>query len=436
MNCHAMNSHFAAYARLMCFMILGHLVRAQPVSVLALPVPVPLPAVENVLIFPKGDSAYMPFFHKMDGMLFEGVREEINIVHLGGSHVQAGMLTDAIRYRLQSLAPGLAGERGFLFPFTLARTNNPYTYKTWTNDPKSWTGQRCSVPSHEGPWGVAGIRAWTQDSTAEVKMYSTDAPFGFTHVRVFAAPSDSSYGVVFGGTPDTVWYNSEMQSCEAMYKKPQDTVAFSLYKSHPNQAYFSLEGVQVMNTPIGLRYHAIGTNGAATHSYLKCERFVSQLRAFPPDLVIFGLGINDAYKPAGNFDSVAYEQQYDTLMDWVRQANPACTFLFLTNNDSYYKGRYNPHGEIVARCMLRLAKANGAGVHDFYHLMGGARSISFWIRKGWAAKDGIHMTRAGYALQADWLSEALWDWYLRAYDVVIQPTQPQTNKRIPNTLVP
>ena len=86
--------------------------------------------------------------------------------------------------------------------------------------------------------------------------------------------------------------------------------------------------------------------------------------------------------------------------------------------------------------MLRLAKANGAGVHDFYHLMGGARSISFWIRKGWAAKDGIHMTRAGYALQADWLSEALWDWYLRAYDVVIQPTQPQTNKRIPNTLVP
>ena len=89
MNCHAMNSHFAAYARLMCFMILGHLVRAQPVSVLALPVPVPLPAVENVLIFPKGDSAYMPFFHKMDGMLFEGVREEINIVHLLGHTLTA-----------------------------------------------------------------------------------------------------------------------------------------------------------------------------------------------------------------------------------------------------------------------------------------------------------------------------------------------------------
>jgi hypothetical protein len=48
-------------------------------------------------------------------------------------------------------------------------------------------------------------------------------------------------------------------------------------------------------------------------------------------------------------------------------------------------------------------------------LMGGARSMSYWIRQGWAAKDGIHMTRAGYALQADWLAHALSDWYLKRY---------------------
>ena len=44
----------------------------------------------------------------MDALVFEG-RQEINLVHVGGSHVQAGLLTDAIRYRMQSLAPGLAG---------------------------------------------------------------------------------------------------------------------------------------------------------------------------------------------------------------------------------------------------------------------------------------------------------------------------------------
>jgi lysophospholipase L1-like esterase len=140
--------------------------------------------------------------------------------------------------------------------------------------------------------------------------------------------------------------------------------------------------------------------------------------------MIFGLGINDAYKVAGRFDSTEFEANYDTLMLWARAVNPACAFIFLTNNDSYYKGRYNPHGEVVVRSMMRLAAQNGAAVHDFYHLMGGARSMSYWIRQGWAAKDGIHMTRSGYALQADWLAHALSDWYLQRYARPFIPEPP------------
>ena len=420
MNWHAMTKF---HHLLIAFTACCGLLQAQPTAVNALPNPAPIPAGYNTLLFPGGDSAFTPFFEKMDRLVFAG-EEAINIVHMGGSHVQAGLLTDAIRYHLQATAPGLMGERGFFFPFSLARTNNPSSYKVWTNNINQWTGQRCSVPSHEGPWGVSGIRAWTRDSTAQVKIYSTEEPFGFTHVRIFAAPSDSSYGVAFGGTPDTVWYNAALQACEAQYLSPQDTVAFQLYRSHPDQNSFSLEGVQVMNQPVGLRYHAIGANGAATHSYLKCERFVDQLQAFPPDVVIFGLGINDAYKPAGQFDSTAYEQNYDSLITWIRSVNPQAAFIFLTNNDSYYKGRYNPHGEVVYRCMLRLAERNGAAVHDFYHLMGGARSMSYWIRKGWAAKDGIHMTRGGYAIQADWLAHAIADWYVERYDRASVPEPP------------
>ncbi len=414
---------FFLHPLLLAAMLFGLSLWAQPISVLSIPSPAPTPAGPNILLFPSGDSAFTPFFQKMDALVFEG-RQEINLVHMGGSHVQAGLLTDAIRYHLQSLAPGLEGERGFFFPFTLARTNNPPSYKVWTNHLASWSGQRCSVPTHIGPWGVSGVRAWTGDSTVEVKIHSTESPFQFTHVRVFAAPSDSSYGVVFGGAPDTVWYNSALQACEARYVLPQDTVAFHLYRSHPDQSYFSLEGIQVMNADVGLRYHALGANGAATHSFLKCERFIAQLGAFPPDVLIFGLGINDAYKSPGRFDSAEFEANYDTLMQWARAVNPDCAFIFLTNNDSYYKGRFNPHGEVVARCMMRLAVRNGAAIHDFYHLMGGARSMSYWIRQGWAAKDGIHMTRAGYALQADWLAHALSSWYLERYQRVFDPRQP------------
>ena len=100
-------------------------------------------------------------------------------------------------------------------------------------------------------------------------------------------------------------------------------MAFHLYRSHSAQTYFSLEGIQVMNADVGLRYHALGANGAATHSFLKCERYQDQLRAFPPDVMIFGLGINDAYKVAGRFDSTEFEANYDTLMQWARAVNPA-----------------------------------------------------------------------------------------------------------------
>ena len=407
---------------LACFFCAGLSVHAQPVSVRSLPEPPPIPAKENRISFPRGDSAFNPFFTKLDRLIFEGA-EEVNIVHMGGSHVQAGMLTDAIRFHLQAMAPGLTGDRGFFFPFSLARTNNPSTYRVWTNDIESWNGERCSVPSHEGPWGVSGIRAWTRNKDAKVRIHSTAEPFHFRHVRIFAAPSDSSFGVAFGNAPDTVWYNPDLQACEALYSSPQDTLSFSLYQSAPTQSYFSLEGIQVLDQPVGLRYHALGANGAATHSFLKCERFRDQLQAFPPDVVIFGLGINDAYKPTGQFDSTAYEQNYDTLMSWVRDVNPSAAFIFLTNNDSYYRGSHNPHGEVVKRCMERLATHNGAAIHDFYSLMGGARSISYWIRQGWAARDGIHMTNAGYAIQADWLAEALVNWYLQRYQQLFEDSQ-------------
>jgi len=396
---------------------------AQPTAVRALPDPIPGPVIPWDLTFPSGDSAFSTFFEKLDRLVFEG-NEEINIVHMGGSHVQAGLLTDALRYHLQQIGPGLNGERGFFFPFTLAHTNNPYSYKVWTNVPDGWHGERCSVPTHEGPWGVSGIRAWTKEKSAAVKIYSTEEPFKYTHVRVFAAPSDSSFGVAFKYQPDSVWYNSEIQACEALYTMPQDTVSFQLYKSDTAQTYFSLEGVQVMNKPYGLRYHALGTNGAATQSFLKCERFEEQLHAMSPDMVIFGLGINDAYLPKGEFDSVKFEENYSELMAQIHRVNPNAVFVFLTNNDSYYKGRHNPHGEIVVRSMRRLAREHNAAVHDFYHMMGGAKSMSYWIKKGWAARDGIHMTRTGYAIQADWLAHSITDWFVKRYARPFTPQSP------------
>ena len=40
----------------------------------------------------------------------------INIVHIGGSHVQAGYMTETIRLRMLATTPQMVGPRGMIFP--------------------------------------------------------------------------------------------------------------------------------------------------------------------------------------------------------------------------------------------------------------------------------------------------------------------------------
>ena len=52
----------------------------------------------NQLIFPKGDSAFTPFFEKLDSLVFEN-KGKIRILHIGGSHIQADVISGKIRER-------------------------------------------------------------------------------------------------------------------------------------------------------------------------------------------------------------------------------------------------------------------------------------------------------------------------------------------------
>ena len=76
------------------------------------------------LLFPAGDSAFQRVWNRLDTLVYEG-RGSLNIIHLGGSHVQAGILTDAVRRGLHAISTGLHGSVGWLYPYAVAGTNNP-----------------------------------------------------------------------------------------------------------------------------------------------------------------------------------------------------------------------------------------------------------------------------------------------------------------------
>ena len=75
-----------------------------------------------------GDSAsFERVYDKLDSVVFLG-QGHLNVMHIGGSHVQAGVFTSRLRNNLLSLADGLDGGRGLVFPFSVARTNSPISF--------------------------------------------------------------------------------------------------------------------------------------------------------------------------------------------------------------------------------------------------------------------------------------------------------------------
>ena len=156
-----------------------------------------------------------------------------------------------------------------------------------------------------------------------------------------------------------------------------DSIVFRITKFDTSSSVFSLYGMRLQNENNGITYHSVGVNGASVPSYLKCEHLPIQLEEINPDLVIFSIGINDAYSPG--FSKQKFIQNYDSLIQIVRKINPKAAILFTTNNDSYYKRKYpNKRALVVKEAMYELADKHSCSVWDLFEIMGGLNSISIW----------------------------------------------------------
>ena len=84
----------------------------------------PLDTSKNHIEFPGGNISYVPFLRKLDSLVYTG-KGNINILHLGGSHIQADVISNRVRVHLLQDLKLPAASRGFVFPYTAARTSTP-----------------------------------------------------------------------------------------------------------------------------------------------------------------------------------------------------------------------------------------------------------------------------------------------------------------------
>ena len=359
----------------------------------------------NTMHFPGNRLAFDRMEDKLEQLMTTG-KGRINIVHIGGSHIQAGMYTGQMRTRFQQLDGGMNAGWGFMFPYRISHTNSPFGYYIRYNG--AWRSFRNVESRKIGTLGAGGISVTTSSPKAELTILlekENKLDYRFNKLRIYYENLEKNYDINI----DPALINAVNQTDDYVdfsLNQSVDSLQIMLVKHAGKAGNFTLFGITTESAPNGIMYHALGVNGAHVPDFLRCQLFTKQLAEMKPDLVILGIGINDAY--GRRFSQEHFEDNYDQLISEIKQAAPNAAIVFTTNNDSYLYRRYvNKNGEKVRESMFRMAKKYNAGVWDMFEVMGGLNSIVLWQKNGLAQSDKIHFTREGYLLIADLFFNAM-----------------------------
>lgn len=330
----------------------------------------------------------------------------LNFYHIGGSHLQADIYTHDVRTMLQTNWNKLPGERGWVFPFKLAGTNNPWNYSF--TSPNEWRGYRSVVRGHKTEeFGALGAKIVCPDSLIQIKFNydRTDVKPHFNKIRIFHNKGFFPFELNWGND-EILWWrqhtNENLGYTEITFMENLND--FDLQFARKTSVPYDLEiyGFQLMNDDPGISYTAIGINGAGLYTYLDCERFEEQIKTYAPDFFAFSVGTNDANVPNGEFVPETYYNNLEKMMQIVLRANPNCAILLTVPNDALYRRRYLNYNVGKERDMIELlAVKYQVPVWDLYGMMGGIGSSRDWYRTGLMKSDYVHFTTEGYHLKGE-----------------------------------
>lgn len=364
----------------------------------------------NILHYDTASPTLQKFFKKWRRVQ-NTHQGNLNIVHIGGSHVQAGCFPNTVRCNILTKTPDLIGPRGLIFPYSAAaKCNNPADYRVHCPQPIILT--RNVYKEHTYPLGACGIAVTASNEPTEMAIVLNEPQIDY-HVDHIVLLGQSNQGIVPRlRLNEREIYPSYIDQLtdRYIYNLGCEADSFNIIIPCQEGDTFTVNGIYLDNRRDGISYHSIGVNGAAVPDYLRCRNFVRDLRLLHPDAVIFGIGINDAAAP--DFDTAIFRQNYLDLVDSIRSVNPDCAFIFVTNNDSFRKTgkkRYkvNGNGLLARDVFYRLANDTDGAVWDQFEVMGGMESMDKWRKAGLAQNDRVHFTNAGYCVIGNLLSDAL-----------------------------
>lgn len=366
----------------------------------------------NHLNFSKDSSSFLKFFKKLDRVK-EEKNVRVNIVHVGGSHVQGGIWSNVFLSSFQA-GNNTTGGGYFTFPYKIAKTNSQ-PYATSFSDGK-W--KRCRANGKEFclPLGMNALSITTNDSANYFGVALTKkAVCKFVNVvKVFHNFNPSFEFNAILKDSSKIERQEFTKSGYSLFKftTPIDSVIFQLLRKDTLTKDFVIYGLSMENDlTSGFYLAGLGANGATSSSFLRCAELLPQLETLEGDLFIVSLGVNDTQSKG--FEKEDYIENYDTLITYIKRSNPNAAIILTTTTDNFIRFKTSNKRTITARdAMFELMERHNIAVWDLFSLMGGYRSMIKWQKAGLASKDKVHFTNKGYTIVGNLMYEAVNKSYL------------------------
>ncbi len=340
---------------------------------------------------------------------------KLNFYHIGGSHLQADVYTHEMRTFLQTNWKDLPGERGLVFPFDLAGTNNPWNYKFTSRN--NWKNFKSTLDRPDSlDYGLLGMVLETTDSLISIEFdyKKTKVKPVFDRIRMYHNKGTFPFDISLGEDDSLILRiqtNEELGYTDIHLKENLTRFRIKLARCSTNKYKFRLLGFQLTNNEPGISYTTIGVNGASLPTHLANKLFTEQLKESPPDFFAFSVGTNDANVPYDLFNPEFFKANLDTLIRKVLNVNPNCAILLTVPNDAFFQKKFlNKNVAREREVIIELAKKYQAAVWDMYGIMGELGSCKTWYKNGLMRYDLVHFSASGYTLKGEMFSESFLKW--------------------------
>jgi len=358
-----------------------------------------------------------PFFNKLL-KLENGDTNQVSILHIGDSHIQADFLTREVRKNLQQRF-GNAG-RGLVFPLRVAGTNEPADYRSSSN--VGWQVARINSQANNPEPGISGASIRSDEGGAYIDLTTfnhDDLDYAFDQVTLIHTKDSLQYDCRFTDMPLKFGFLMSARpnvpdEITTWVKFPNQTnyIRIQAEQTEASQNSITINGVILKNSLPGILYHSVGINGAHFSDYNNSPLFFKQLNVIQPDLVIISLGTNEGANLKITEDEMA--ASVTAMIQGIRNLDPQTCILITTPADDYFRKKYkNPYLETVQRSLQKTAALQNVACWDLYGIAGGYGSCVEWRKAGMLQRDGVHFNKQGYALQGELLYKAIIESYLK-----------------------